>query len=119
PKVPTSPARPGLAWCGWNAESATDRTPEVELSAPQQIHVVYAIPSDGTDAFASYASPIASDAAAIDVGGAGRTPHARGGSISMPSRAAPPGSAGSTSASSGCRSLPRTTVSISRPECSG
>ena len=37
-----------VPWCG-TGESATNRAPEVELSSTDQIHVVYAIPSDGAD----------------------------------------------------------------------
>jgi len=66
PRVVTAPQKPAVTWCGGTAESATDRTPEVELSALEQIHVAYAIPSDGADAFGAYSSRIASDAEAID-----------------------------------------------------
>lgn len=66
PRAAAVPQKAAVTWCGGSAESATDRTPQVELSALEQMHVVYAIPSDGADAFAAYASPIASDAEAID-----------------------------------------------------
>jgi hypothetical protein len=59
------PTRPAAAWCGTD-ETSTDRTPEINLSAAEQIHVVYAVPSDGVDQFSSYSSRIASDAEAID-----------------------------------------------------
>ena len=48
--------------------------PRWSCSAPEQIHVVYAIPSDGPDRFNAYASPIASDAAAIDAWWRGQDP---------------------------------------------
>lgn len=50
-------------WCG-SDESAADRLPDAVAS--YQLHAVYAIPSDGTDRFASLALPIARDLAAID-----------------------------------------------------
>ena len=49
--------------CG-TGESATDRLPDAV--AAQQIHVVYAIPSDGQDAFATDAPLIVADLAALD-----------------------------------------------------
>src|SRR5256714_13557914 len=54
-----------VTWCG-SGPSPVDRQPSVEVSSPNQIHVVYAVPSDATDRFASLASPIATDIAAID-----------------------------------------------------
>jgi hypothetical protein len=51
------------SWCGTDA-IGTDREPEV-VSA-NQIHVVYAFPSDGTDRFSLDAGLIVSDVAAID-----------------------------------------------------
>jgi hypothetical protein len=51
------------AWCG-SGEIATDRLPDAV--AAQQIHVVYAIPSDGTDRFADDASLIVSDLEGLD-----------------------------------------------------
>jgi hypothetical protein len=56
-------ARAATPWCGTDAQSV-DRTPEAV--AGQQIHVIYAIPSDGADRFASLTSAITSDVAAID-----------------------------------------------------
>jgi hypothetical protein len=50
-------------WCGTD-ESATDRLPDA--LAAQQIHVIYAIPSDGQDAFATDAPRIVADLAALD-----------------------------------------------------
>jgi Divergent InlB B-repeat domain len=50
-------------WCG-NDAVATNRLPETFTG--KQIHVVYAFPADGGDRFASLASPIATDIAAID-----------------------------------------------------
>jgi hypothetical protein len=60
-------------WCG-NDRTAASRTPDAELSSAQQIHVVYALPADGADRFASLASPIASDMAAIDAWWRGQDP---------------------------------------------
>ncbi len=53
--VPTS-------WCGTGA-SATDRLPDV---AGRQIHVIYAVPSDGPERFTAAASEIATDLASVD-----------------------------------------------------
>jgi hypothetical protein len=50
-------------WCGTD-EVAADRTPDAV--AGYQLHVVYAIPSDGTDRFSQFALPIARDLASID-----------------------------------------------------
>lgn len=72
-QAPVSRARAAVSWCG-SGESATDRTPEVELSAPEQVHVVYAVPSDGADAFSAYSSRIASDAEAVDAWWRGQDP---------------------------------------------
>jgi hypothetical protein len=49
-------------WCGAD-ESAADR---LDAVASYQVHVVYAIPSDGNDQFAQRALPIARDLAAVD-----------------------------------------------------
>jgi hypothetical protein len=54
-----------VTWCG-SGPSPVDRQPSVELSSANQVHVVYAVPADGADRFASLASPIATDIAAID-----------------------------------------------------
>jgi hypothetical protein len=50
-------------WCG-SDEAASDRLPDAV--AAQQVHVVYAIPSDGQDAFAADAPLIVSDLSALD-----------------------------------------------------
>jgi Divergent InlB B-repeat domain len=55
-------ARAG-AWCGTDAP-ASDRTPD--LATGQQVHVIYAFPSDGADRYASLAPLIAADLSAID-----------------------------------------------------
>ena len=52
------------AWCG-DGETPTNR-PNSELSSANLIHVVYAVPSDGTDRFATYAPAIAADLGALD-----------------------------------------------------
>jgi hypothetical protein len=65
PLIPLRPAVTPVAWCGDGA-STVNRSPELELSSHDQIHVVYAIPSDGADAFAANSSPIATDIGAID-----------------------------------------------------
>jgi len=56
---------PSVTWCG-DGPLPSNRSPELELSSLFQVHVVYAIPADGTDQFGAYASRIASDTAAID-----------------------------------------------------
>jgi hypothetical protein len=66
-------SKPAVAWCGTD-ETSADRTPEVNLSAAEQIHVVYAVPSDGVDQFGAYTSRIASDAGAIDAWWRGQDP---------------------------------------------
>ena len=63
--VSTARAHAAVPWCGTD-EVTTNRVPDVELSSPNQIRVVYALPSDGQDSFGSLASAIASDVAAID-----------------------------------------------------
>jgi hypothetical protein len=50
------------AWCG--AGPAVDRQPDAV--AGRQIHVVYAVPSDGVDRYATIAPAIATDVAAMD-----------------------------------------------------
>ena len=62
---PADAAAPPVTWCG-SDEVAANRVPDLQVSSTNQIRVVYAIPSDGTDRFAQNASPIASDVAAID-----------------------------------------------------
>ena len=61
--VPTS-------WCGTGA-SATDRLPDV---AGRQIHVIYAVPSDGPERFTAAASEIATDLASVDAWWRGEDP---------------------------------------------
>src|SRR5436190_17296062 len=58
-------AAPPVTWCG-SGPSPVDREPSVEISSPNQVHVVYAVPSDVPDRFAALASPIATDIASID-----------------------------------------------------
>jgi Divergent InlB B-repeat domain len=50
-------------WCGGD-QSAADRLPDAV--AGRQVHVIYAIPSDGFDRFGALASAIATDVATID-----------------------------------------------------
>ncbi len=50
-------------WCG-SGEVPTDRAPDA--AAGNQIHVVYAYPSDGTDGFAAKSGLIVSDIASVD-----------------------------------------------------
>lgn len=64
---PRVPARAAVEWCGTGQPEALDRKPDVELSSPRQVHVTYAIPSDGVDQLASFGSRIATDASAMDV----------------------------------------------------
>lgn len=54
-----------VTWCGTDEVSA-DRVPDLEVSATQQIRVVYVVPQDGADHFLQDASGIATDAAWID-----------------------------------------------------
>ncbi len=62
--VPTAPAAVApLRWCG-NDLAQSDRVHD--RMGGEQIHVIYALPSDGPDRFAALASPIATDVAAID-----------------------------------------------------
>ena len=62
--VPTAPAAIApLRWCG-NDVAQSDRVHD--RMGGEQIHVIYAVPSDGPDRFAELASPIATDIAAID-----------------------------------------------------
>ena len=69
----TRAVRTSVSWCG-GAPSATDRKPDSEISSPNQVHAVYAVPSDGADRFSTYASRIASDAEAIDAWWQGQDP---------------------------------------------
>jgi hypothetical protein len=54
-----------VTWCGTD-ETAADRLPDLDPSSADQLRFLYAIPSDGADAFLADASGIATDAAAID-----------------------------------------------------
>lgn len=57
-------ARPApVTWCGHDEVSA-NRVPDVQVG--NQVHVIYATPSDGPDNFFAMASGIATDAAWID-----------------------------------------------------
>jgi hypothetical protein len=58
-------AAASATWCGGTQETAEDRVPELQF-AQTQIHVVYAIPSDGADKFAADAPLIVADVAAMD-----------------------------------------------------
>jgi hypothetical protein len=53
-----APAASAATWCGGSAETATDRP---DTSTGPQVHMAYAIPADGVDGFATYASAIATD----------------------------------------------------------
>jgi Divergent InlB B-repeat domain len=66
-----SPWTAAAAWCGTNAETATNR-PDTSLSSPNLVHVTYAVPSDGADRFASFANGIKTDVDAIGVWWAGQ-----------------------------------------------
>jgi hypothetical protein len=70
--VAAAPPAP-VTWCGGD-EVAGDRVPNVELSSPDQIRFVYAVPSDGTDDFAAVASGMATDAAWISEWWQGQDP---------------------------------------------
>jgi hypothetical protein len=59
-------------WCGGTDEAATDRLPDAVAS--YQLHVIYAIPSDGADRFAERAFPIARDLALVDTWWRGQDP---------------------------------------------
>jgi hypothetical protein len=54
-----------VAWCGHD-EVAANRTPDLNLSASEQVRMVYAVPADGQDDFAFESNGIARDAAWID-----------------------------------------------------
>jgi hypothetical protein len=60
-------------WCGGTEEVAQNRVPDLQF-AQTQIHVVYAIPSDGPDNFAVDAPLIVADVAAIDAWWRGQDP---------------------------------------------
>jgi hypothetical protein len=61
---PAAAVAPPTTWCGDTSESSTDRLPD-PISA-FEIHVVYAIPSDGSDRFSERVGAIATDAASMD-----------------------------------------------------
>lgn len=62
--VPTATAAAApLRWCG-NDVAQMDRVHD--RMGGEQIHVIYAVPADGTERFAELASSIATDVAAID-----------------------------------------------------
>jgi len=62
-----------VTWCGGD-EVAADRSPDLELSSPDQVRFVYVVPSDGPDNFAADASGIATDAAWISEWWQGQDP---------------------------------------------
>jgi List-Bact-rpt repeat protein len=70
-----TPARAAIpaTWCGGTQEVAQNRVPDLQF-AQAQIHVVYAIPSDGADNFAADAPLIVADVAAIDAWWRGQDP---------------------------------------------
>ena len=57
-----APARASATWCG--TPSQTDLAPNTVAGFP--VHWIYAIPSDGADRFATFASTMQTDAEAID-----------------------------------------------------
>ena len=59
----TAAAPPPVTWCGRDVATA-DRAPDV--FGGNQIHVLYAVPSDGPDQFPAFVSRIATDVSAID-----------------------------------------------------
>lgn len=61
-----APARAAVDWCGVGQPTSVNRSPEADLSSQRHVHVTYAIPADAQDRFSSLASPIATDAAAMD-----------------------------------------------------
>jgi Divergent InlB B-repeat domain len=52
-------------WCG-NDEISRNRLPDLEVTAAEQVRVVYAVPSDGADRFLQLASAITSDIESIE-----------------------------------------------------
>lgn len=64
-------ARAAAVWCGTDL-AAADRLPEAVSS--NQIHVIYAFPSDGVDRFAAVAPAIVTDLTAIDAWWRGQDP---------------------------------------------
>ena len=69
--APFSPTR-ATAWCG-DGEAVANR-PNTDLSSPDLVHVVYAIPADGTDRFSTFAPLIAADLGALDAWWRGQDP---------------------------------------------
>jgi hypothetical protein len=64
-------AHADVSWCG-SGETAADRIPDAATGP--QFHVIYAYPADGTDAFATEASQIASDVDKVDSWWRGQDP---------------------------------------------
>jgi Divergent InlB B-repeat domain len=60
---PFAAHRSTQGWCG-TGTATTDRTPDAVSAA--QVHVIYAVPADGVDRFASLAGAIVTDLAAVD-----------------------------------------------------
>ncbi|HEU0305022.1 MAG TPA: hypothetical protein VFR32_10635 [Gaiellaceae bacterium] len=63
---PRLPARSAVDWCGAGQPTALNRTPDSDLSSPKQVHITYVLPADAADRFSTLASPITTDAAAMD-----------------------------------------------------
>jgi hypothetical protein len=59
---PDAAAKTAVSWCGGG--STTDRLPDAV--AGRQVHVVYAVPTDGADRYPGIAAGIATDIAAMD-----------------------------------------------------
>jgi hypothetical protein len=67
-------ARQAVDSCAVGQPAAVDRKPDADLSSERQVHVTYAIPADSPDQFSSFASKIATDAAAMDAWWRGQDP---------------------------------------------
>ena len=65
-QAPRVPARAAVDWCGVSQPTTLDRKPDGDLSSLRNVHVTYAVPADATSRFATLASAIATDTAAID-----------------------------------------------------
>ena len=65
-QAPRVPARAAVDWCGASQPTALDRKPDGDLSSLRNVHVTYAVPADATSRFATFASAIATDTAAVD-----------------------------------------------------
>src|SRR4051812_16779690 len=63
----------GATWCG-NDEISRNRVPDLEVTAAEQVRVVYAVPSDGADRFLQLASAITSDIESIEAWWLGQDP---------------------------------------------